>query len=149
MPHRGADPVRFRLTVVALTPTRRRSTIETKSLPSENLKNAVLPALKWDCQAADRRAGYITPIEAAELLAVSVKSVYKLASSGEVEALHVGRSVRIKADSLCEFIRRNTCRGRGSGGPRAGPRPHAPSQPREARPRKKKGPAFVFLPPPS
>jgi excisionase family DNA binding protein len=109
----------------------------------------VLPALKWDCQAADRRAGYITPIEAAELLAVSVKSVYKLASSGEVEALHVGRSVRIKADSLCDYIRRNTVSREGV------PEAHEPAPvltPRlspEARPRKKKGPAFVFLPPPT
>ena len=88
-----------------------------------------------------RKEGYITPYAAAELLSVSVKTIYKLCGSGELEAVKIGRSVRILGTSLQDFIARNTVR-----------RPEEPPQEPEPiippQPKRKLSPAgFVFLPP--
>ncbi len=50
--------------------------------------------------------GYVTAKTTAELLAVSVKMIYKLVERGELEALKVGRCVRIPIASVEAFIAR-------------------------------------------
>ena len=91
---------------------------------------------------ATRKEGYITPCAAALLLAVSVKTVYKLAASGELEVLRVGRSVRILAASLQDFIERNTVRVEVVEAPAPEPQPA-----RRPAPRRSDGKGFIFLPP--
>ncbi len=59
---------------------------------------------------SDEMEGYTTPHAVARHLAVSVKLVYRLAATGELEAIKVGRSVRILIASVREFIARNTLR---------------------------------------
>jgi excisionase family DNA binding protein len=94
-------------------------------------------------------SGYLTPKATAQLLAVNIKLVYKLAAAGELERLKVGRSVRILATSLRAFIARNTR-------PQAEVQPAAPATPSPTpppspapRPRRAKGKrsGFLFLPP--
>jgi excisionase family DNA binding protein len=88
---------------------------------------------------------YITPKAAAERLAVSVKVVYKLAAGGELEVLRVGRSVRILASSLQDFIARNTVpRAEAAPEPSPTPSPYPRPTSRRQRPRSS---GFVFLPP--
>ncbi len=84
---------------------------------------------------------YITPKAAASELAVSVKMIYKLAVMGELEALKIGRAVRILAASLREFVVRNTVQVEETSAPLPQPTPHP-------RPQRKPSLAgFVFLPP--
>jgi excisionase family DNA binding protein len=91
--------------------------------------------------------GYVTPRAAANLLAVSVKLIYKLAAARQLEVLKVGRSVRILAASLQQYIACNTV-------PKAEDPPPAASTPQPvtpppSRPRrgKQKATGFQFLPP--
>jgi excisionase family DNA binding protein len=91
--------------------------------------------------------GYISPRAAAELLAVSVKLVYKLAARGELEVLKVGRTIRIRTASLQEFIARNTV----PKVERALPAPEqfqpAPAPESSSRRRRSAPSRFIFLPP--
>ncbi|MBX3406392.1 MAG: helix-turn-helix domain-containing protein [Phycisphaeraceae bacterium] len=48
----------------------------------------------------------LTVNQAAELLAISVRSVWRLISLGELAKVQVGRSVRITSESLDAFIAR-------------------------------------------
>lgn len=88
-----------------------------------------------------RKERYITPYAAAELLSVSVKTIYKLCGSGELEAVKIGRSVRVLSASLEDFIARNTVRRLEE--PPQEPEPFIPHQPKRKQPRA----GFVFLPP--
>ena len=82
---------------------------------------------------------YMRPKAAAAMLDVSVKLIYKLIDSGELRAIRVGRCVRILAESLQDFIRRNAT---GGDSP---PPVSSPSTPQ--KPRHQGSSGFVFLPP--
>lgn len=104
--------------------------------------NATPPA------GADMRVDYTTPQAVARHLAVSVKLVYRLAAAGELEAVKIGRSVRILIASVQEFIARNTM-SRGVKECYARKSEPMPTPQLSPRSRKKPDPAgFVFLPPP-
>jgi putative molybdopterin biosynthesis protein len=48
----------------------------------------------------------LRPADAAERLAVSRKTVYRLIDRGELRAIHVGRVVRIDPDDLDRYLNR-------------------------------------------
>jgi putative molybdopterin biosynthesis protein len=52
------------------------------------------------------QARLLRPDEAAERLAVSRKTVYRLIDRGELRAVHVGRSVRIDPSDLGNYLNR-------------------------------------------
>lgn len=56
--------------------------------------------------ATDRVRMLLRPREAAELLGVGRTTVYELMRLGELPAIHIGRSVRIPAKAITEFIER-------------------------------------------
>ena len=47
----------------------------------------------------------LTVKEAGRILAISRSSVYELIGSGQLETLHIGRSVRIPADAIASYVR--------------------------------------------
>jgi excisionase family DNA binding protein len=47
-----------------------------------------------------------TDADVASLLHVSKRTVYRLRKSGALQAVHIGRAVRIPADSLAQFLER-------------------------------------------
>jgi excisionase family DNA binding protein len=104
-------------------------------------------ATKVTAAGPDEAGGYTTPQAVARHLAVSVKLVYKLARRRELEAVKVGRSVRILVASVREFIARHTVRREAT--PPAARAPGPTPTPRPSpRPRRAADPAgFVFLPP--
>jgi excisionase family DNA binding protein len=93
--------------------------------------------------------GYVTAKNAAQMLSVSVKMIYKLGDAGELETLKVGRSVRILAASLHDFIARNTRHRAENTAPASAPLPltHPSSPPPQPRRGKGQPSAFLFLPP--
>jgi excisionase family DNA binding protein len=46
------------------------------------------------------------PVDVAELLNVSRKTAYRLIERGELDAIHVGRSVRVRPDDLTAYLER-------------------------------------------
>lgn len=46
----------------------------------------------------------LTIHDAASLLAVSPRTVARLVASGEIESIHIGRSLRIRPNALDRFI---------------------------------------------
>ena len=46
----------------------------------------------------------LTALQAAQLLAIGRTSVYELIATGDLETVHIGRSMRIPADSVHAFI---------------------------------------------
>ena len=46
----------------------------------------------------------LTALEAAQLLCVGRTSVYELIATGDLETVHIGRSMRIPADSVQAFV---------------------------------------------
>ena len=46
----------------------------------------------------------LTALQAAEMLSVGRTSVYELIAAGELETVHIGRSMRIPADSVHTFV---------------------------------------------
>jgi excisionase family DNA binding protein len=51
----------------------------------------------------------LRPMDVAHLLNVSRKTAYRLIERGELEAVHVGASVRIRPESLDAYLDRSTC----------------------------------------
>jgi excisionase family DNA binding protein len=49
-----------------------------------------------------------TDAEVSSLLRVSKRTVYRLRRSGKLQAVRIGRAVRTRADSVVDFIARNT-----------------------------------------
>jgi excisionase family DNA binding protein len=66
---------------------------------------------------------FISIKEAANALAVSTKLLYKLVSEGKIQAVRIGRAVRLSRKSLDEFL--------GGAAVEAGPKP-TPAAPPEA-----------------
>ena len=54
---------------------------------------------------APARPVFLTVVEVAKYMRVSKMSVYRLIHEGELEAIKIGRSLRIRADSFHEFMR--------------------------------------------
>jgi excisionase family DNA binding protein len=52
----------------------------------------------------DAKRAFLTVSEVAETLRVSDMTIYRLISSGEIRALKVGRSYRIPAEALDEWL---------------------------------------------
>ena len=46
----------------------------------------------------------LTAIQAARLLSVGRTTVYELIAAGDLETVHIGRSMRIPADSVHAFV---------------------------------------------
>jgi putative molybdopterin biosynthesis protein len=46
----------------------------------------------------------LRPHDAAEMLSVSRKTVYRLIERGELRAVHVGRAIRIDPSDLAQFL---------------------------------------------
>jgi excisionase family DNA binding protein len=46
----------------------------------------------------------LTAVQAAQLLSVGRTSVYELIASGDLETVHIGRSMRIPADAVHAFV---------------------------------------------
>ena len=46
--------------------------------------------------------------DVAEILRISTSKVYKLMRCGELAAVHIGKSIRVKPDDLETFIAQNT-----------------------------------------
>jgi excisionase family DNA binding protein len=46
--------------------------------------------------------------DVAEILRISTSKVYKLMRYGELTAVHIGKSIRVKPDDLNLFIAKNT-----------------------------------------
>jgi excisionase family DNA binding protein len=46
----------------------------------------------------------LTTIQAARLLSVGRTTVYELVAAGDLETVHIGRSMRIPADSVRAFV---------------------------------------------
>jgi excisionase family DNA binding protein len=46
----------------------------------------------------------LTAIQAARLLSVGRTTVYELVAAGDLETVHIGRSMRIPADSVHAFV---------------------------------------------
>ena len=46
----------------------------------------------------------LTPVEAAEQLAVSRTKVYELMAAGSLRSIHIGRLRRVPVDALRDFI---------------------------------------------
>lgn len=54
-----------------------------------------------------RKEPFLLSLEdAARLLSVSPRTVYRLAAAGELSLLKVGRSVRIRYDAIVDFLNR-------------------------------------------
>jgi excisionase family DNA binding protein len=51
---------------------------------------------------------YLTVKEAARHLRVHANTIYKLIADGDLDAVRVGRSLRIPADVFTSYIRENT-----------------------------------------
>ena len=49
--------------------------------------------------------------DAARLLSVSPRTVYRLAAAGELSLLKIGHSVRIRYDAIVDFLNRAELRG--------------------------------------
>jgi excisionase family DNA binding protein len=49
-----------------------------------------------------------TDAEISSLLRISKRSVYRLRKSGALRSVRIGRAVRTPADSLAQFVERNT-----------------------------------------
>jgi excisionase family DNA binding protein len=52
----------------------------------------------------------LTALQAAEMLAVGRTSVYELIAAGDLETVHIGRSMRIPAESVHAFVAVRRCR---------------------------------------
>ena len=50
------------------------------------------------------RAQFLTVLEVADLLRVSTMTVYRLIKGGELRAVRVGKSFRVREDDLDAFI---------------------------------------------
>jgi excisionase family DNA binding protein len=48
----------------------------------------------------------LRPVDVAELLNVSRKTAYRLIERGELSAVYVGTSVRIRPEELAEYVER-------------------------------------------
>jgi excisionase family DNA binding protein len=46
----------------------------------------------------------LTAVQAAKMLSVGRTTVYELVAAGDLETVHIGRSMRIPADSVHAFI---------------------------------------------
>lgn len=46
----------------------------------------------------------LTPLEAAALLGVGRSKVYQLLKTGQLSSVHIGRSRRVPADAVQEFV---------------------------------------------
>lgn len=46
----------------------------------------------------------LTPVEAAEQLAISRTKIYELMAAGLLRSIHIGRSRRVPVDALGDFI---------------------------------------------
>ncbi|MGI8493375.1 MAG: helix-turn-helix domain-containing protein [Acidimicrobiales bacterium] len=55
-------------------------------------------------QPNESRSRFLTVAEVAETLRVSNMTVYRLVQSGEIPALRVGRSYRIREDDLDSYL---------------------------------------------
>jgi excisionase family DNA binding protein len=56
-----------------------------------------------------------TDAEVSALLRVSKRTVYRLRKSGVLRAIRIGRSVRVQAEAIAQFIERNTVPAKGDG----------------------------------
>jgi excisionase family DNA binding protein len=66
-------------------------------------------------QGSGRTAKGVAPLlltipQAAAVLAVGRTTVYELIAAGDIEAVHIGRSVRVPVDALRSFVDRRTSR---------------------------------------
>ena len=57
----------------------------------------------------------LKPTEAADALGVSRSTLYELVADGTVPSIRLGRSVRVPAAPLREFVERKTCPASGDG----------------------------------
>jgi excisionase family DNA binding protein len=48
----------------------------------------------------------LTTLETAALLSIGRTTVYELIAAGELETVHIGRSVRVPTDAVARFISR-------------------------------------------
>jgi excisionase family DNA binding protein len=70
-------------------------------------------ALKVRCMMASRSSGdipevrFLTVAEVAAMMRVSKMTVYRLVHSGELPAVRVGRSFRVREDTVDEYLRRS------------------------------------------
>jgi excisionase family DNA binding protein len=55
-------------------------------------------------QPADSRSRFVTVAEVAELLRVSNMTVYRLVQAGQLPAVRVGRSYRIREDDVDRYL---------------------------------------------
>jgi excisionase family DNA binding protein len=55
-------------------------------------------------QPADNRSRFVTVAEVASLLRVSNMTVYRLVQSGQLPAVRVGRSYRIREDDIDRYL---------------------------------------------
>lgn len=76
---------------------------------------------------------FCRPRDVAEILAVSVKTVYKLCDKGELTRLKVGRAVRISTKSLYAYIGRAALATAEATRPRQTAVPTPPERPRRRR----------------
>ena len=52
------------------------------------------------------RAALLTPADAAELARVSIDTIYRLIERGDLEAIHVGRLLRIEPAAFNSYLER-------------------------------------------
>lgn len=76
--------------ITATTPERRQAGIDGS------------PIVNLTIQADDRLL--LTVVEAARRLEISRSVLYELIASGDIQSIHVGRSRRIPADALTDYI---------------------------------------------
>jgi excisionase family DNA binding protein len=66
--------------------------------------------------SGDRQQRSVEPVlltipEAAVALAIGRTKVYELISAGEIDVVHIGRSARVPADAIREFVAARRARG--------------------------------------
>ena len=49
----------------------------------------------------------LTPKEAAEFLSVSIRTIQRLVSAGDLRAVRISKSMRFRMDDLLHFVDRN------------------------------------------
>lgn len=67
--------------------------------------------MSTDTRAAEGRKLALTYDEAGELLGLSARTIWTLASTGQLRACRIGRSVRIPRVELEAYIARQTAKG--------------------------------------
>jgi excisionase family DNA binding protein len=54
----------------------------------------------------ERKVLLLTMIEAARVLSIGRTTMYELVDTGEIDVVHIGRSVRVPVDALHAFVER-------------------------------------------